>query len=250
MARTDTLTNFLTDVAAAIKAKKGDETAIPAENFDTEIASLPSGGADTEVLKSIIEKTATELVIPDGCTKIGQYALSYCSNLESLTIPNSCKRLEDYSCYGCEQLSNITLGEGIESLGRCCFQYALIEGIALPSALTNIDRYAFRYCTSLKSLSFPEGYKIVNTSICMGCTSLKTVVFPSTVNYLHGQCFSGCTSLEVIDFSLCTSIPTMYNATPFENCPSTMQIKVPSALADSWKAATNWSTYAEQIVGV
>lgn len=44
MARTNNLTNFLTDVASAIKTKKGDSTPIPASNFDTEITNLPSGG--------------------------------------------------------------------------------------------------------------------------------------------------------------------------------------------------------------
>ena len=37
MARVNNLSNFLTDVASAIKTKKGSETAIPAANFDTEI---------------------------------------------------------------------------------------------------------------------------------------------------------------------------------------------------------------------
>ena len=44
MARTNNLTNFLTDVATAIKQKTGDNTAIPAANFDTEIASIQTGG--------------------------------------------------------------------------------------------------------------------------------------------------------------------------------------------------------------
>ena len=35
MARTDNLDHFLTDVASAIKTKKGSQTAIPASNFDT-----------------------------------------------------------------------------------------------------------------------------------------------------------------------------------------------------------------------
>ena len=50
MARTDNLTNFLTDVSSAIKTKKGDNTPIKASNFDTEIANLPtgSGGADLD----------------------------------------------------------------------------------------------------------------------------------------------------------------------------------------------------------
>lgn len=43
MARTDTLGNFLTDVADAIREKKGTTDTIPASNFDTEIASIESG---------------------------------------------------------------------------------------------------------------------------------------------------------------------------------------------------------------
>lgn len=45
MARTDTLGNFLTDVADAIREKKGTNEEITASDFDTEIANLPSGGA-------------------------------------------------------------------------------------------------------------------------------------------------------------------------------------------------------------
>ena len=44
MARINNLTNFLTDVASAIKTKKEDLTDIPAASFDTEILALPSQG--------------------------------------------------------------------------------------------------------------------------------------------------------------------------------------------------------------
>lgn len=53
MARVDNLTNFLTDVASAIKTKKGDNTDILASNFDTEIANLPSGGGDPTEEKKV-----------------------------------------------------------------------------------------------------------------------------------------------------------------------------------------------------
>ena len=43
MARTDTLEHYLTDVAAAIKAKLGIQTPILASAFDTAIANIPSG---------------------------------------------------------------------------------------------------------------------------------------------------------------------------------------------------------------
>lgn len=44
MARIDTLTNFLTDIANAIRTKKGTKDPIQAANFDTEIASIEIGG--------------------------------------------------------------------------------------------------------------------------------------------------------------------------------------------------------------
>lgn len=42
MARTDNLTNFLTDVANVIRAKKGTSSPILAANFDTEILTITS----------------------------------------------------------------------------------------------------------------------------------------------------------------------------------------------------------------
>lgn len=44
MARVNNLTNFLNDVASAIKQKTGDNTPIPASDFDTEILSIETGG--------------------------------------------------------------------------------------------------------------------------------------------------------------------------------------------------------------
>lgn len=48
MARTNNLSNFLTDVADAIRTKKGSEEPIAAADFDTEIENLPSGGETQE----------------------------------------------------------------------------------------------------------------------------------------------------------------------------------------------------------
>ena len=47
MARTDTLPHFLSDVADAIRTKKGSEDTIQASDFDTEIENLPGGGSVT-----------------------------------------------------------------------------------------------------------------------------------------------------------------------------------------------------------
>lgn len=64
MARTGNLTDFLTDVAAAIKTKKGSQTNIPAANFDTEILNIPSQGIYQE--KSLtINQNGNMTLLPD-----------------------------------------------------------------------------------------------------------------------------------------------------------------------------------------
>lgn len=49
MARTDTLPHFLTDVADAIRTKKGTNDTITASSFDTEITNLPSGSSGVPI---------------------------------------------------------------------------------------------------------------------------------------------------------------------------------------------------------
>lgn len=50
MARTDNLTNFLTDVADAIRGKKGTTGIIQASNFDTEISNISTSSFETATL--------------------------------------------------------------------------------------------------------------------------------------------------------------------------------------------------------
>ena len=180
MARIDTLINFLTDVATAIKAKKGDSTPIPAANFDTEITNLPSG--DDSILISLIDRTATSIEIPEGTTRIGNSAFYFCRNLTSITIPDSVTSIGSSAFRNCKNLTSITI----------------------PVSVTSIDNYVFRNCTNLTE----------------------------------------------IDFSTHTAVPTLNNKNAFNNTPANLVIKVPSALLDEWKAATNWATYADKIVGV
>lgn len=79
MARINNLTNFLIDVAAAIKDKKGDDTDILAADFDTEILALPSqGGAMVFASVEEMEETTsaddgTLAIVSNDDEYIGSY---------------------------------------------------------------------------------------------------------------------------------------------------------------------------------
>ena len=76
MARIDNLTNFLTDVASAIKTKKGSQTNIPASSFDTEILSLPSGGTYEQKTMTITQNGQTTLTPSAGYDAMDQVVLT------------------------------------------------------------------------------------------------------------------------------------------------------------------------------
>lgn len=95
MARTDTLNNFLTDVAGAIKEKREDDTPIKASNFDIEILNLSNDKIEDYIDPNLVngnEATGYLLVriirqIPDIDTSNvtnASYMFSRCSALEEL----------------------------------------------------------------------------------------------------------------------------------------------------------------------
>lgn len=64
MARTNNLTNFLNDVATAIKQKTGDNTPIPASDFDTEILRIETVGT-YQIKQLTVTTNGNYVVTPD-----------------------------------------------------------------------------------------------------------------------------------------------------------------------------------------
>jgi len=58
---------------------------------------------------------------------------------------------------------------------------------------------AFIGCTSLKSVTIPEGVTSIGGSAFSGCTSLKSVTIPSSVTSIYSTAFNSCSSLTAIN---------------------------------------------------
>lgn len=93
MARIDNLTNFLTDVATSIKAKTGDNTPIPASQFDTKIAGITTGKLSNEEytkannnLDEILYQS--ENVLPDTYQEVEYLEASGTQYIDTNFTPN------------------------------------------------------------------------------------------------------------------------------------------------------------------
>ena len=214
------------------------------------------------------------ITIPDGVTSIGDYAFNYCSSLASITIPNGVTSISDSTFSYCPSLASITIPNGVTSIGSSTFRYcSSLASITIPNGVTSIGNYAFRYCYSLASITIPNGVTSIGDYAFNNCSSLASITIPNGVTSISDSTFSYCPSLASItipdgvtsigsyafrycysiafyDFSNHTSVPSLTNISAFTGIPADCQIRVPASLVDTWKAATNWSTYASYIVGV
>ena len=156
----------------------------------------------------------------------------------------------------------------IENINICFIECTSLTTIDLPKCAT-INRHTFRGCTNLTTIDLPECTSI-GSSAFYSCKSLTTIDLPKCTS-IGGNTFYNCKSLTTVNLPECTSIGdfafdgctnlttiilsnnqvvTLGNINVFYSSSianSTGYIYVPDNLVDSYKTATNWSSYANQI---
>jgi hypothetical protein len=80
------------------------------------------------------------------------------------------------------------------------------------------------------------------------CSSLATVDLPEATS-IGDSAFSSCSSLTTVILRNTEQVVTLSNTNAFSGAANAI-IYVPDSLVDSYKAANNWSTYADRIKGL
>jgi hypothetical protein len=151
------------------------------------------------------------------------------------------------SCYS---LTSITIPRSVTSIiGSFSYCYSLTS-ITIPSSVTNIGSNAFQSCYSLTSITIPSSVTSIGYYAFQNCYSLTSITIPRRVTSIGNYAFQSCYAIIEYDFSNYTSVPTLSGTDAFYSINGICKIKVPASLEASWKTATNWSAYANYIVGV
>lgn len=112
---------------------------------------------------------------------------------------------------------------------------------------TSIGSSGMRHCAKLTDVVLPNVTTLGQYAFYQ-CTALKRVELP-LVTSIGNYGFGNCSVLEALILANTAAVCTLSNSNAFTGtliASGTGYIYVPSALLDSYKAATNWSTYAAQ----
>lgn len=125
-----------------------------------------------------------------------------------------------------------------------------LTSVVIPNSVTSIGYMAFWTCLSLTSVEIKDGVKGIGEGAFEFCEALESVKFGKGLETIGSLAFDGCSSCLLYDFSDATSVPVLEWEDVFAGIPEDCKIKVPSALYNEWKNATNWTFYADYIVAV
>lgn len=139
----------------------------------------------------------------------------------------------------------------IVSIGTAAFSNCrLLRKFDFPDTLKTIGNQAFRWCYSLREIILPSSLTSIGTNAFESCYGLCKINIPAGITTIPENLLINCKGLQEIDFTTHNTVPTMANINSLSGIPSTCKILVPNTLVSEWKSTTNWSTYADQIIGV
>lgn len=238
-----------------------------------------STSEDTLLLALRNQVTSVE---DDTLTSIRSMGLAYMTALTSVSFPNlqtinSYAFYNDYSLF-----MNGWPFPKAKSIGSYAFRYCyrLTGDIVLPSTVTSINQYSFASCENMTTFTAPGAITTFGTYTFTGDSGhimkMRECHLPNlgtsialNLNWGSTTAANACQNLEVCDigkaksiaantFANCyklqtlimrrTSVTTCANVSAFLNTPIrgrnslTAEIYVPSALIDSYKAASVWTT--------
>lgn len=180
--------------------------------------------------------------IPDSVTYVSEYAFYNCPYLKTLILAKGIQGLGQSSAFGvCKSLKAVVIPDSISSISDSAFtQCESLETIALPYNVTEIGYTPFGY--GLKSIIIPEGVTELKYYLFNHSRALQSVVLPDGIISIGSSAFEEC-SIRLDCYAL---TPPTLGYSVFSNV-NPMRIFVPDAAVADYKAATNWSEYADII---
>lgn len=216
---------------------------------DYDGTSEPASGKS--LFQQRVDGTLKDVTADDlaGITNITTRAFYYYDGLTNIIIPDSVKSISKSAFSQCSNLSGVKIGAGVMSIGESAFSYCNgLRNIIIPNNVTTLGESAFEYCTNLTNIEIGTGVTSISDFAFHYCGSLTSLIISNSVTSIGQYAFnkgSANTKLGGTYTILATTPPTIQSTT-FQNAKIN-KIIVPIGTLEAYKAATNWSAFADYI---
>ena len=130
-------------------------------------------------------------------------------------------------------------GKSVTSIGDCAFRYCTsLKSITIPNSVMEIGSSAFSGCSSLTSITILNSVTEIGVYAFKGCTSLTSITIPNSVTNIGDSTFWGCSSLTAIYVAVDNKNYTSVNGVLF-NKDKTALICYPAGKTDKSYNITN-----------
>ncbi|MGL6024131.1 MAG: leucine-rich repeat protein [Cetobacterium sp.] len=210
--------------------------------------------------------------LPNKIVEIHSNCFNGCTNLRLTHLPNGVRKLNNYSFYRCENISMTILPSGLTTIPWRCFtgckKLALTE---LPSGVGDIGENSFDGCEKLALTTLPVGVTEILYRAFTGCSNIS-INDLTRITKINAEAFRGCSKMTNVKTGVNLLQIDAWGASFISNPTSKIYIYfssivppniniealvgnsnnviyVPSTSINAYKAATNWTRFASQIIG-
>ncbi len=167
----------------------------------------------------------TSVIIPDGVTRIGNYAFANLTNLAS-----------------------VSMGDDVVEIGYGGFwNCLLLQSITLGSHVTTIGEHAFGSNHALTSITLPNTLQTIGGSAFYDCRSLPTITIPSSVTSFGEYAFGMCEGLT--SFTCEGTTPPTLGQDVFTMVPYHRPLYVPDGYVETYQGAdSQWQKFDISVI--
>ena len=233
-----------TDLTVSVSGYSGSSTTVvipeTVSNGDTTytVTTIAGGGSSTGAFAN--KTTLTSITIPSSITTIRNYAFYNCTALTEINF--NATNMSDLSSYSNNVFSyagqdgagitvsiganvtkipaylfypyssdsyapkivtvNFTENSQCESIGELAFRYcSSLTSITIPDSVTSIGNLAFSSCSSLTYVTIGNGITSIGESAFSSCSGLTSVTIPNSVTSIGELAFYSCSGLTDVYYS-------------------------------------------------
>ena len=201
-------------------------------------------------IAALATKETIEWATIGNCVEtIGEAAFSGCSAMEFCRIPNSVKTIGNSAFYGCSAMTECSLPSGIETIGNSAFtNSSSLAFVNLPNGVTSVGNYAFMNCLNFRYINIPISLTSIPQGCFYNCDGLSDIELHSGITSIGENAFRNCDGMYTM--TLHSTVPPTLGANALTDTIENLKIYVPSSAVNTYKAASGWSTYANNIYAI